>query len=156
MPTGVYDRGTGSPSCHPDRPFCARGLCKSCYDAAYRADHLDELKWDQRVRYKRTKKQLVTYYGSEADRADAKLKALAIHGPNGQVRCSWTGCMITDPDMLSLDHVNDDGRKRRAAGEPRGNGLYRIACKKKFSDLQTLCANHNLKKELIRRRLHKG
>lgn len=152
MPKGIYSRGTGSPSCHPDRPYCARGLCKPCYDAAYKSEHKDAIKWDQHDRYIRTKKQLIDYYGSEADRAEAKLKALALHAPNGEVRCSWPGCDVVDPDMLVLDHIYDDGRNRRNNGELRGNGLYRKASKVKDPTLQTLCANHNQKKELMRRR----
>jgi len=98
----------------------------------------------------------VRYYGSEEERAAAKQKALAIHGPNGEVRCSWEDCTVTDPDMLTLDHVENDGRERRSVGEGRGNGLYRKASKGVIPGLQTLCANHNLKKELLRRRAHKG
>ena len=94
---------------------------------------------------------MVGYYGSVAERTEAKNKVLALYGPNGEIRCSWEGCDVTDPDMLSLDHVNNDGKDRRKNGEGGGNSLYRQALKKHIDGLQTLCANHNLKKEIMRR-----
>jgi hypothetical protein len=119
---------------------------------------MQDLKDYQKKKYGLTKKQLVAYHAARQmeQRVADKLAALALHNPDGVVRCSYSGCEVVDPDMLGLDHVNDDGRDRRNAGELRGNGLYRLAAKVKDDTLQTLCANHNLKKELMRRRAHKG
>ena len=158
MPSGVYlhkrTRGQNLICPHPARAYFSRGMCKPCYDAWYRTQNMKELKDYQQKRYGLTKAQLATYHTEvqQARRDAEKLAALALHNPDGVVRCSWPGCEVIDPDMLSLDHINNDGRDRRNAGELRGNGLYRQASKIKDDTLQTLCANHNLKKELMRRR----
>lgn len=85
-------------------------------------------------------------------RVDQKLQALSLYGPQGRIQCSWPGCEVSDPDVLTLDHVDNDGYARRAAGESRGDSLYRKVLKEPLPGLQTLCANHNLKKEVLRRR----
>jgi hypothetical protein len=55
--------------------------------------------------------------------------------------CNWPGCNISDTDMLTLDHINDDGSTDRAAG------LYRRVIKAGFPDtFQVLCWNHQWKK----------
>lgn len=159
MPSGVYFRKVRERICpHPDRPYSSRGMCKPCYDAWYRTQNMQELKDYHKKQYGMTKAQLLAYHTSKSakQRAQEKTAALALHNLDGVVRCSYRGCTVVDPDMLGLDHVNDDGRVRRKAGELRGNGLYRRAAKVKDDTLQTLCANHNLKKELMRRRESKG
>lgn len=69
-------------------------------------------------------------------------------------KCAIKRCKIKDPDMLTLDHVNDDGAKERIRGISSGDGIYRQLVRKgKFpKKYQILCANHNLKKELERKR----
>lgn len=72
-------------------------------------------------------------------------------------KCAWPGCGVTDLDMLTLDHVKDDGSKHRIRGLTSGWASYRKALKegcpkKKY---QALCANHNLKKELERLRANR-
>jgi hypothetical protein len=53
--------------------------------------------------------------------------------------------------MLSLDHVNNDGSKDRKRGT--GNNLYLSVEREKYPDgFQTLCHNHQWKKEIMRRR----
>lgn len=83
--------------------------------------------------------------------ADRKLRVLTHYGKNGELKCCWEGCEVSDMDMLTLDHVNNDGAKQRETsgwadqcawterhGLPEG--------------YQTLCWNHQWKKELTRRR----
>lgn len=84
-------------------------------------------------------------------RYETKRAVLALHGPGGLMQCSEPGCLVTDPDMLTLDHINDDGRIDR--NNNRGDKIYRTLRRSGARlDLQTLCANHNLKKDLLRRR----
>jgi hypothetical protein len=155
MPSGVYRHKQRDRTCsHADRPYCSRGMCKSCYDAWYRQQNMADVKDYQKKHYGLTKAQLLGYHAAETrkQREKDKLQALALHSLKGEICCSHPDCDVTDPDMLTLDHVENDGRTRRAMGEGRGNGLYRRASKATISGLQTLCANHNLKKEVLRRR----
>jgi hypothetical protein len=93
-------------------------------------------------------------------RALEKAEAMAHYGPSGQVCCSWAGCQISDIDMLVLDHIADDGAAQRRAlgGGSRGKGheLYRHLKRDGYpAGYQTLCCNHNHKKELLRSRSHR-
>jgi hypothetical protein len=81
------------------------------------------------------------------------LKAQVIKAYGG--RCQWrSGCEITDPDMLTVDHVNNDGHiERREKKNIGGFAMHRQVVAEKFpKKYQLLCANHNLKKELERKR----
>jgi hypothetical protein len=79
-----------------------------------------------------------------------KIYALTLCG-DGCLKCCWSGCDITDPDMLSIDHVYNDGKLNR---RETGNTLYRKIKREGNLDgrFQTLCHNHQWKKELLRRR----
>jgi len=82
---------------------------------------------------------------------ERKIRVLTKYGPNGTMQCSWLGCSVIDPDMLSIDHVNNDGAKdRKSIGT--GNSLYRYLDKNSPRGFQTLCHNHQWKKEFDRRR----
>jgi hypothetical protein len=55
--------------------------------------------------------------------------------------------------MLSLDHVNNDGAKDRVGNLKGGYAFYRWLKTHGFpGEFQTLCHNHQWKKELMRRR----
>lgn len=80
------------------------------------------------------------------NRAKVKREALAAYS-KGKMCCKR--CKIADPDVLALDHINDNGASERRksvvtywslkqAGWPIG--------------LQVLCCNCNWKKEVLRRR----
>jgi len=61
-------------------------------------------------------------------------------------------CGVTDIDMLTLDHINNDGntdRKVRGVGSVIYCRLVRDGYPSGF---QTLCCNHQWKKEILRRR----
>jgi len=45
-------------------------------------------------------------------RASLKLEVLSHYG-HGKLQCAWPGCNVVDVDMLSLDHINNDGGKER-------------------------------------------
>lgn len=82
-------------------------------------------------------------------RLDNKLKVLAHYGKDKKLKCCWSGCDVNDPDLLTLDHVADDGNV-----DSRRKDLYDSVLAQGLPDgkFQTLCWNHQWKKELMRRR----
>jgi hypothetical protein len=81
-----------------------------------------------------------------------KLETLTYYGPSHTLCCSWPGCFVDDIDCLSLDHINNDGHKEKQ----RGNIFYCTLRKQKFpKGFQTLCHNHNIKKEIIRQKIER-
>jgi len=81
-----------------------------------------------------------------------KIEVLSHYGPLGQLCCSWENCVVNDPDMLTLDHINNDGAvQRRKLGN--NAAVYRFVRKEGYpAGFQTLCHNHQWKKEIVRRR----
>jgi hypothetical protein len=73
--------------------------------------------------------------------------------------CNHPGCGITDPDMLAIDHIDNDGgeqRKKYRAGPQFHLAILRGDV---LTDrLQILCANHNAKKaaQAMRNGSHRG
>lgn len=83
-----------------------------------------------------------------------KLEVLSHYGPSGDLNCSWPGCEVDDIDILSLDHVdgggNEDRRTNNCAG---GTAQYVRLRMLGFPDgFQTLCMNHQFKKDILNRR----
>jgi len=90
---------------------------------------------------------------SRTARTAVKIEVLSHYGKGGKLMCCWPKCKIKDVDMLTLDHEKDDGAKKRKNGEKTGYNGYRDLRKLNYSDgYQTLCCNHNQKKEMMRRR----
>lgn len=85
-----------------------------------------------------------------ARRLARKRQVLTAYGPSQELRCSWPDCDVTDIDMLSLDHINDDGNvHRRSVGS--GAAMYRELIRKGFPvGFQTLCMNHQWKKRALK------
>jgi hypothetical protein len=78
-----------------------------------------------------------------------KNEALAHYGKNRKLQCSWESCEIIDVDMLTLDHINDDGAQKRKIKGQEGGGRRLYARLRKAGwppGYQTLCANHQMKK----------
>ena len=68
--------------------------------------------------------------------------------------CCWAGCSVHDIDMLTLDHLNDDGGKHLSTSGRKltGTALYTWAKAQNFPALfQTLCGGHQFKKAIIKR-----
>jgi hypothetical protein len=62
--------------------------------------------------------------------------------------CSWPGCTITDPDMLEIDHINNDGAKHRK--ETGHTPIHRWLKNNSYPPgFQVLCGGHNQKKKLM-------
>lgn len=84
-----------------------------------------------------------------------KIEVLSHYGLSGKLQCNWADCSITDVDMLSIDHTNNDGAEDRR-NSIRGQGGIQTYHKLKLlgypDGFQTLCYNHQWKKEMNRRR----
>ena len=87
-------------------------------------------------------------------RENLRIETFTRYGPNGILKCSWDGCFVSDMDMLVLDHVDDNGaEERKALGGKNAKGwnFYQYLKSLGFPEgYQTLCCNHNHKKELLR------
>jgi len=133
------------------------------YMRAWRSQHKEQIRTAQRKRYHENKEKhhayWQTYKKKHRTRAhfrnlELKLEVLTHYGKNGRLQCSWPDCEVVDPDMLTLDHTNNDGEEHRKEIKSRGGqSTYRWIIKNGFpEDFQTLCWNHQAKKELMRRR----
>ena len=151
------------------------GLCHYCgqpaeLGRAYCAKHRKEkIESARRVRWNRRKKGLCEFCDNparpgkvdcpkhrekrSAARQALKLKVLAHYGKRRTAVCCWPGCGESDPDMLTIDHVNDDGAEDRRQTRLGGKTLYsRLHSEDWPSGYQTLCWGHQWKKEILRRR----
>ncbi len=136
-------------------------LCHTCmYDHRKEAQRVASAEWRERnpEKVETIRKEWAEYmrqYGIDL-RTRNKIAVLSHYGPNRVLQCSWDGCEISDIDMLVLDHIDDNGaeEKRKLGGSSgRGHIFYAYLKKKKFPEgYQTLCCNHNHKKELLRNR----
>jgi hypothetical protein len=84
--------------------------------------------------------------------AELKISVLTRYGTDGILGCCWDGCAIQDIDMLTLDHVNNDGCKHVDTKGKRyvGNALYRWVRTNNYPEgFQTLCGSHQLKKFVV-------
>ncbi len=82
-----------------------------------------------------------------------KSEVLTHYGKNGTLMCCWKDCEVSDIDMLTIDHVNNDGAHDRKTTGRKTSTLYIRLRRTGFpSGFQTLCANHQFKKELLRKR----
>jgi hypothetical protein len=71
----------------------------------------------------------------------------------GRGRCRWPKCLVVDSDMLTLDHKENDGAKQRRKKRRLGVVLYQVLKNTNWPvGYQVLCNNHQIKKELMRRR----
>jgi len=82
----------------------------------------------------------------------SKIEVMFSKYSNGTGKC--VKCGEGDIDVLCLDHIADNGAAHRLEiGGHRGQQLYKMLKKQKYPEgYQVLCANCNLKKELIRKR----
>ncbi len=116
--------------------------------------------WYKRNQKNVCKRMMKVYYnapliflvkGRKRDRK-IKIETLTYYG-DGKLQCTWSGCNVSDLDCLTLDHVKNNGRDHRAKGFPTGVPAMRCLRKLEYPNgFQTLCANHQLKKEILRKR----
>jgi len=78
-----------------------------------------------------------------------KLRVLTYYGKNKTLQCRWPHCEVVDLDMLTLDHIKDDGAKNRQSGGRRraGSSIHRWVISHGFpAGLQTYVQTINLRK----------
>ena len=79
-----------------------------------------------------------------------KIEVLTHYGKDGTLQCCGEGCQVVDIDMLTLDHKNNDGARHRKEMGGAIN-IYTSIRKLGFPEgFQTLCWNHQWKKEINR------
>jgi hypothetical protein len=151
-------------SCHPKRKHRARGLCNACYlrenggsKQWYRKNRELTIKRSALWNRLNRKQRLDILRRSARIRGEqVKFEVLSRYGKGKKPVCSWRNCYISDVDMLSIDHILNDGAKHRPQqkiGNRTGIGFYYHLKKLGFpKGFQTLCMNHQLKKEILKRR----
>ena len=127
--------------------------------AKWRREHNhDEVLKKQREYQRKRRKNNPIFYEKQRISANSsnlrlKIRVLTHYGKRGTLMCCWRSCGISDVDCLSLDHVANDGAPHRKTTGGGGVAAFRWAERAGFpSGFQTLCFNHQMKKELSRRR----
>jgi hypothetical protein len=66
-------------------------------------------------------------------------------------KCAWVGCDVADLDMLSIDHIENDGAQEKKVYRSAGFNFYRYVIKNGFPEgkYQVLCFNHQWKKRMM-------
>lgn len=122
---------------------CSRGNAKR-----YQREHRERYLKYQRNYQSENKEKLRAYDQTRA----RQLKQQAFEAYGG-VKCAWPGCNETRLDVLSLDHIAQDGAERRRQGEPGGRQLYaRLKSQGYPPGYRALCRNHNWKAWLEHRK----
>lgn len=124
-----------------------------------------KLKNNTEYRSQRNSYFMAYYYANHSERREyfrkrnlsIKREVLTQYG-GGILRCCWNDCDVSDIDMLTLDHIDNSGAiERKLNGGSSlhcGFKLYAKLKRQQFpSGFQTLCWNHQMKKELVRKRL---
>jgi hypothetical protein len=138
-----------------------KGKCPTCLRAAHhrwREAHPEREREVRRNTYNKNKPARRKH--ARAKRYALKVEVLTHYGPKGALRCCWEGCAVCDVDMLSLDHMNNNGASERKElyGTNKGiqGGSTRVYARVKREGFplgfQTLCMNHQWKKEITRLR----
>lgn len=105
---------------------------------------------------KKSRKELNQYTNKQ--RSKIKKEVLTHYGKNEKLLCCWRSCTVHDLDMLSLDHVKDDGAEHRRKEKGSrisfcGKEIYYWVKRNKYpKGFQTLCMNHQYKKQRIKNR----
>ena len=127
----------------------------------YREANKDKVSECRKRYYRKNKEAISIMNRKEFSRTNDQSKKICLtHYSRGELpECCHDGCGITDIDVLTLDHVNDDGAEHRKSlpGNGRGLRLYRWIIKNEFpAGFQVLCWNHNVKKQCEKRRRDKA
>lgn len=162
-------------TCNKDRPYefyykdpryisGRKSQCKVCINnkaKERRARDPEKYRELQRKYQRENRKRYRQYCNDWRERNLEKAKASGwMSHERSKLRClehyggACVFCGAEDPDILCFDHINDDGAKRR--GEHGACGVDMITKEKYPEDIQVLCANCNLKKEMRRRRRERG
>jgi hypothetical protein len=93
----------------------------------------------------------LNHYPSQGKRYRLIVKIEAFEAYGG-CRCDW--CGLSDPVMLTLDHIRQDGAERHRQGDPRGGTvLYQWLKQQGYPPgFRVLCFNHNILAAWLARR----
>jgi hypothetical protein len=106
----------------------------------------------ERAKWRRKNRQKSRDYINELNR-QVKIRVLSFYGKNKKLACCWRRCAVHDVDMLTLDHIENGGTIHRLSGFGGGIvGYWKLERTGYPSGFQTLCMNHQLKKEIIRKK----
>src|SRR5271157_2659886 len=98
---------------------------------------------------------LPRYFRKQREWKEALKVEVFTHYGDGRLCCLWEGCTVDDPDMLTLDHIKDNGaeHRRKMGTASAGTGFYSKLRKAGFPQgYQTLCWNHQWKKQIAKKR----
>lgn len=150
----AYLRPTGLEAWHR-HPKTGKIICDSCYGKIPRKGKCVECGKTKSTRWHSNEKGRICHKcGMRVYRKKVKLKVLT-HYSKGKLVCNHKNCKINDIDMLSLDHLNDDGSTHRKKIVSNGTGIfiYEWAIRNNYPKIfQVLCYNHNMKKHLLQLR----
>lgn len=120
--------------------------CKLCQKEYYQG------KKDEAQAYARAHSRLPDCRARRQKRNRSVKVRVLTHYSNGNPKCNQ--CGISDLDVLCIDHVANNGNThRKNVGVASGITFYQWLINNNFPDgFQALCANCNLKKELIQRK----
>lgn len=117
---------------------------KNAYYRKYYANNPEKRKVIAARWYAKNVGKIYTYY------EQLKISALTHYGKNNTLQCCAEGCTVVDPDILTIDHIENNGAADRKL---KGPSTYRILEREGYpAGFQTLCCNHQWKKEILRRR----
>lgn len=127
---------------------------KYCRDCALERDRERHRKFHRNwLRNPKNRKRMNN--GSRNWASRNKEICLSHYGRDGKLLCKQFGCGIGHIDMLTLDHVNNNGAEDRRQGLRDSGALYSRLISLGFpKGFQTLCWNHQWKKEMLKRRKH--
>jgi hypothetical protein len=146
-----------------NQKYCSKKCWSRVYSKTYKYDQKAWRIADKKKDPQKYKEKQDAYYQkakgvngskSSAARLLLKLEVLTHYGLNGTLQCCWEGCEVCDVDMLTLDHINNNGAADRKERKNTGGVVWYAQLKRNGFPigLQTLCANHNLKKEVVKQR----
>ena len=133
-------------------PQSGKTICDSCYGKIPRKRLCVECGKTSSTRWSSNEKgtichtcEMVLY------RRKVKLEVFT-HYSKGKPVCFVKDCNIDDMDMLSLDHINDDGAShRKKVGAKTGTLMYEWAIRNNFPSIfNVMCWNNNIKKQMNR------
>jgi len=121
---------------------------------------LQQIKENKRLLNKRWIKSNRAKYNASKYIYRSRLKYLILsYYSGGKPECAI--CKNKDIDILVIDHINNDGAQHRkklgiSSRGRAGCDTYQAIKKENFPDgLQVLCANCNMKKEMLRKEKHR-
>jgi hypothetical protein len=124
----------------------------------YAEHHRKEKQKENFDRWKKKNPERFLHFVRESARRSrlrGRIEVLSYYGKGKKAVCRWRGCKVADLDMLTLDHTLNNGSQPNQRTGLRAGGVVMKATMIKLDwpeTFQTLCWNHQWKKENMRRR----